>query len=54
MVPTIYRTAEAFKANCPSPCDIAIIPDSDHFYAGAEERVTKTVTEWLSRTKGVQ
>jgi pimeloyl-ACP methyl ester carboxylesterase len=42
--------AERFKDNCPGPCDIAIIPNCDHFYVGAEERVAKTVTEWLSRT----
>jgi len=42
--------AERFKDNCSGPCDIAIIPNCDHFYVGAEERVTKAVTEWLSRT----
>jgi len=44
--------AEVFKANCAGPCDIAIIPDCDHFYVGAEERVTRAVTEWLVRTIG--
>jgi len=44
--------AERFKENCPSPCEVAIIPNCDHFYVGAEERVAKTVTDWLSRTLG--
>jgi pimeloyl-ACP methyl ester carboxylesterase len=42
--------AERFKENCSGPCDIAIIPNCDHFYVGAEGQVAKTVTEWLSRT----
>jgi pimeloyl-ACP methyl ester carboxylesterase len=42
--------AERFKENSSGPCDIAIISNCDHFYVGAEERVAKTVTEWLSRT----
>jgi len=41
--------AEKFKENCSAPCDIAIIPNCDHFYVGAEERVAKTVTEWLAQ-----
>jgi pimeloyl-ACP methyl ester carboxylesterase len=44
--------AEKFKENCTAPCEIAIIPNCDHFYVGAEERVAKSVTEWLSRTLG--
>ena len=48
--PVANYPAEIFKANCPSPCDIAIVPNCDHFYVGAEERVTNAVTEWLSRT----
>jgi len=42
--------AEAFKENCAGPCDVAIVPNCDHFYVGAEERVTKIVTDWLART----
>jgi hypothetical protein len=33
-------------------CEIAIIPDCDHFYVGVEERVSKTVTGWLEHTLG--
>jgi len=42
--------AEKFKDNCSGPCEIVIIPNCDHFYVGAEERVAKSVTEWLRRT----
>jgi alpha/beta superfamily hydrolase len=42
--------AERFKANCSGACDIAIIPNCDHFYVGAEERVSNVVTDWLLRT----
>ncbi len=44
--------AELFQANCAGPCEVAIIPDCDHFYVGAEERVAKTVTDWLVKTLG--
>ncbi len=42
--------AERFKENCAGPCEIAIIPNCDHFYVGAEERVSKLVTDWLKKT----
>ncbi len=42
--------AEAFKQNCPSSCDVVIVPDCDHFYVGAEDRVATIVSDWLSRT----
>jgi pimeloyl-ACP methyl ester carboxylesterase len=48
--PAADYPAEDFKANCSGACEIAIIHNCDHFYVGAEERVAKTVTEWLSRT----
>ena len=35
--------AERFKENCAGPCEIAIIPNCDHFYVGAEEKVAKIV-----------
>jgi pimeloyl-ACP methyl ester carboxylesterase len=44
--------AERFKENCTGPCEVAIIPNCDHFYVGAEELVAKTVTGWLDRTLG--
>jgi pimeloyl-ACP methyl ester carboxylesterase len=39
--------AEKFKENCSGPCEIAIIPNCDHFYVGAEEKVAKSVKEWV-------
>ncbi len=42
--------AEAFKQNCPAPCEVVIVPECDHFYVGAEDRVAAIVTDWLSRT----
>jgi alpha/beta superfamily hydrolase len=42
--------AERFKENCGGPCDVMIVPNCDHFYVGAEERVSKIVTDWLKKT----
>src|SRR5262249_1897860 len=42
--------AEKFKENCSGPCEIAIIPNCDHFYVGAEEKIAKSVKEWVRRT----
>jgi pimeloyl-ACP methyl ester carboxylesterase len=42
--------AERFKENCAGPCEVAIIPNCDHFYVGAEDRVSKIVTDWLIGT----
>jgi len=42
----------ALKKTAPAPCEIAIIPNCDHFYVGAEEKVAKIVTDWLTRTLG--
>jgi pimeloyl-ACP methyl ester carboxylesterase len=44
--------AERFAENCAGHCEVAIIPNCDHFYVGAEDRVATTVTEWLTRTVG--
>lgn len=48
--PVANYPAEKFKENCSCACEIAIIPNCDHFYVGAEERVAQTVTGWLRRT----
>jgi len=40
--------AERFKENCAGACEVAIIPNCDHFYVGAEDRVAKVATEWLT------
>jgi hypothetical protein len=39
--PVANYPAEKFRENCLGPCDIAIIPNCDHFYVGAEERVQR-------------
>ena len=44
--------AERFKENCAGPCEVVIVPNCDHFYVGAEDRVAKIVTDWLKRTLG--
>ena len=49
--PAANYPAEAFKENCAGPCEIAIIPNCDHFYVGAEDKVSKVVTDWLTRTR---
>ncbi len=42
--------AERFKENCAGRCEIAIIPNCDHFYVGAEDLVSKVVVDWLKQT----
>jgi hypothetical protein len=42
--------AERFKKTCAGPCEIVIVPNYDHFYVGAEVRVSKIVTDWLEET----
>ena len=44
--------AEEFAVNCPGLCEVAIIPNCDHFYLGAEDEVSKIVTEWLKKAVG--
>ena len=42
--------AERFQEHCAGPCEVAIIPNCDHFYVGAEDKVAKVVTNWLTKT----
>jgi len=42
--------AEEFQQSATAPCEVAIIPDCDHFYNGREDKVIEAVTSWLSRT----
>lgn len=44
--------AERFQENCAGPCEIAIIPNCDHFYVGAEDRVSGIVKNWLEQILG--
>ncbi len=50
--PETNYPAERFKRNCGASCEVSIIPKCDHFYVGAEDRVAKVVTDWLTRTLG--
>jgi alpha/beta superfamily hydrolase len=47
-VPRQYP-AEEFKAAAAGRCDIAIIPDCDHYYKGRSDAVTTAVTDWLQK-----
>jgi pimeloyl-ACP methyl ester carboxylesterase len=42
--------AEAFRARAGGPCDIAIVPNCDHFYVGREAAICDLVAGWLART----
>jgi len=44
--------AEHFKENCSGPCEVVIVPNCDHFYVGAEDKVSSIVTEWLRKKVG--
>jgi pimeloyl-ACP methyl ester carboxylesterase len=48
--PAANYPAERFKKECAGPCEVAIVPDCDHFYVGAEKRVAEVVTDWFVRT----
>ena len=39
--------AEKFQAHAGGKCDVAIVPDCDHFYVGREAKVTALVAAWL-------
>jgi pimeloyl-ACP methyl ester carboxylesterase len=41
---------EAYQANAAGPCELAVIPDCDHFYVGREQEVTDLVCDFLTRT----
>jgi pimeloyl-ACP methyl ester carboxylesterase len=41
--------AEAFRERAGSRCDIAIVPDCDHFYVGRETAICELVADWLPR-----
>lgn len=41
--------AETFQRRAGGRCDVAIVPDCDHFYVGREAAVTDVVTSWLAR-----
>jgi len=44
--------AEEFAKHCPGNCEVAIVPNCDHFYVGAEDKVSRVVTDWLEKKVG--
>ena len=48
--PAELYPAEAYAANCASPCEVRILPDCGHFYTGHEQSVSVLVTDWLRQT----
>ncbi|HEV7390411.1 MAG TPA: alpha/beta hydrolase [Burkholderiales bacterium] len=42
--------AEEFQRAAKAPCQVAIIPDCDHFYNGKEDKVSAAVSSWLTET----
>jgi pimeloyl-ACP methyl ester carboxylesterase len=46
--------AEAFKARAAAPCDVAIVPECNHFYVGREAAICAIVVGWLTRTLGLR
>jgi pimeloyl-ACP methyl ester carboxylesterase len=41
--------AYGFQQRAGGPCEVAIIPDCDHFYVGKEDEVARTIVGWLRR-----
>ena len=47
--PAHIYPAEEFAKRSGGPCDVAIVPDCDHFYTGRFDEVSKLVSEWLKK-----
>ena len=45
-----HYAAEEFKALAGGPCEVAVVPDCEHFYKGRETAVTEIVAGFLKRT----
>ena len=45
-IPEMYP-AERYAANASAPCEVRILPNSDHFYTGCETEVATQVAQWL-------
>ena len=50
--PDIYP-AERFKERAGGRCDVAIVPECDHFYVGREGAICDLVSAWLVPTLGL-
>jgi hypothetical protein len=42
--------AEIFRERAGGRCDVAIVPNCDHFYVGREKAICDLVSSWLART----
>ncbi|HSQ03536.1 MAG TPA: alpha/beta hydrolase [Burkholderiales bacterium] len=42
--------AEEFQRHATASCQAVVIPGSDHFYNGCEDKVIEVVTSWLKKT----
>ena len=42
--------AERFAERAGGPCEVAIVPDCNHFYIGRESTICDIVCNWLART----
>jgi pimeloyl-ACP methyl ester carboxylesterase len=47
--PEATYPAYGFQQRAGGPCEVAILPDCDHFYTGQEDRVARTIVSWLGR-----
>lgn len=45
--PASLYPAEAFRDHSGGPCEVKIVPDCDHFYAGREEVTCGLIADWL-------
>ena len=46
--PSELYPAEAFADLSGGPCNVEIVPNCDHFYAGREDAVSTIVCSWLA------
>lgn len=46
--------AERFQARAGGPCEVAIVPDCNHFYVGREAAICDLVAGWLAHTLDLQ
>ncbi|HJU18249.1 MAG TPA: alpha/beta fold hydrolase [Stellaceae bacterium] len=44
-----HYPAEKFQARAGGRCDVAVVPNCDHFYVGREDRITEIVASWLAQ-----
>lgn len=47
--PAHIYPAERFAETCKGPCEVAVIPDCDHFYGGHESELARMVADFVDR-----